>query len=576
MDEQRRDFLEERLNNLPGGCVTKRTINGKCYYYYQWVESGKQYSKVISEEKAVELKAQILERRSLKKELSQTSSTVCKSYEPTIELKPRYLTNVLTGNDIMPLLVKIKDMTQRDVCKKVEEYLCEPNTDKLLIIYGLKGSGKSTIIKSAISNLNSTDLAKTAYIQLSNRDSMEMLESDLETLVSNGFNYFFIDEITLLNGFSDKAYVLYNEYSSKGYKLILSGTDSLSFVINNDKNFIDRCIICKTSYIPFKEAKNIFGVNNLHDFVTEFKKESVDSDFLKSQLLSHENNCLDYFSTAVISNMEKALDYDANELSNEVNKVIDEYNSKLALDVLSACFGKDESIKPETLKRLNEALLFKSKESTINILESRKIKETLSIMDFISDVDVVNLSDLNRKISRTVFTQVSIRYYSVLKMVKDILLGERFKGVSIVERNALMNLFEKSVLDKLVEDVVLYESKLFRVDSDVFTLVFADGKFDMVIFNTHTNKCSIYKIVNSDELSPIVFKDFNDQKKCFDTQFRFGTIEAKYILYLGENKNISGIECLNITDYLNDISLSMDEKRILAEFKKVLNKLIKK
>lgn len=58
-------LLEERIENLPKGYISKKNISGKERYYLQWKEKGKVKSKYIREEELEELvKQQCCFRRS--------------------------------------------------------------------------------------------------------------------------------------------------------------------------------------------------------------------------------------------------------------------------------------------------------------------------------------------------------------------------------------------------------------------------------------------------------------------------------------------------------------------------------
>ena len=61
--------LKKMIAELPAGSISRKTINGKVYFYHQWQENGKTQGYSVSEEKAAEIKIQIESRRALQKEL---------------------------------------------------------------------------------------------------------------------------------------------------------------------------------------------------------------------------------------------------------------------------------------------------------------------------------------------------------------------------------------------------------------------------------------------------------------------------------------------------------------------------
>ena len=62
-------LLEERIEKLPKGYISKKNINGKAQHYLQWKENGKVKSKYIRDEELEELKNQIAERKKLQSRL---------------------------------------------------------------------------------------------------------------------------------------------------------------------------------------------------------------------------------------------------------------------------------------------------------------------------------------------------------------------------------------------------------------------------------------------------------------------------------------------------------------------------
>ena len=51
MDADRINELKNRISELPKGNLTKKTINGKAYYYHRFTEDHKRYEKYILSKK---------------------------------------------------------------------------------------------------------------------------------------------------------------------------------------------------------------------------------------------------------------------------------------------------------------------------------------------------------------------------------------------------------------------------------------------------------------------------------------------------------------------------------------------
>lgn len=63
--------LINKKNNLPQGRIYKKNIKGKTYFYHQFSNQGKRYSKIIKKEDFDELNKQILERLEIEKQIKE-------------------------------------------------------------------------------------------------------------------------------------------------------------------------------------------------------------------------------------------------------------------------------------------------------------------------------------------------------------------------------------------------------------------------------------------------------------------------------------------------------------------------
>ena len=80
--------LAKRIADLPKGYISRKTINGKVYYYHQWSENGQKKSRYLHDDEIETLSRQIEERRSLQtilKNIRQVSkSPVFREDEPIL------------------------------------------------------------------------------------------------------------------------------------------------------------------------------------------------------------------------------------------------------------------------------------------------------------------------------------------------------------------------------------------------------------------------------------------------------------------------------------------------------------
>jgi len=71
MDRVHFETYRQRLQALPTGGITYKTIRGHRYAYYQWMENGKQRARRVKDEELESLTAQLKERKEILELLKQ-------------------------------------------------------------------------------------------------------------------------------------------------------------------------------------------------------------------------------------------------------------------------------------------------------------------------------------------------------------------------------------------------------------------------------------------------------------------------------------------------------------------------
>ena len=75
----------------------------------------------------------------------------------------------------------------------------------------------------------------------------------------------------------------------------------------------------------------------------------------------------------------------------------------------------------------------------------------------------------------------------------------------------------------------------------------------MVVFDPEEGNCQIYEVKHSKEMVPGQCRHLLDAKKCEKTEFRYGPIIGKYVIYRGENANLEEVGYLNVEEYLKNL-----------------------
>lgn len=558
------------------GGITYKTINGKRYAYYQWTENGKQHSRRVKDDEFLELSAKIAAERSA-----------------VYSAAPQFKTDVKIGSQLTRFYASVMKWKKREIFSVLHDYVYGESNDRVMILYGLRRTGKTTLVRQLIGEMSSEMQMKTAFVQLSSRHSLAEVNHDLKLLESLGYRYVFVDEVTMLQDFIEGAALFSDIFAASGMKIVLSGTDSLGFVFSEDEQLYDRCFLLHTTFIPYREFENVLGVVGIDRFIEFGGTMSMGGSNYNTDRFTFatKKSADEYVDSAVARNIQHSLKcyqheghfrslqelYNAGELTSAINRVVEDGNHRFTIDVLTRNFKsgdlkrsqanlRRDRFKPTDVldrvdidsvtKRLKELLLIKDREEqsvAINESHRAEIKEYLDLLDLTCDIDVVNMSSLNEQHSRTVLSQPGLRFAQASALIQSLLLDETFRDISIAERMSI----EKRILDeirgRMMEEIVLLETKMARPDMQVFQLQFAVGEFDMVVFDPRNACCEIYEIKHSGQMAKEQCRHLLDSKKCADTEFRYGKILSKNVIYRGNAGTFGEIRYLNVEDYLKSL-----------------------
>lgn len=111
----------------------------------------------------------------------------------------------------------------------------------------------------------------------------------------------------------------------------------------------------------------------------------------------------------------------------------------------------------------------------------------------------------------------------------------------------------------MLADIVLLETmKAADKHQQVFKLQFADGAFDMVVYDREQDRCKIYESKHSGQQVPAQHRHLLDEEKCRLTERRFGQITERTVLYRGDDMRLdNGVKYRNVEEYLQALSEGM-------------------
>jgi transcriptional regulator with XRE-family HTH domain len=103
---------------------------------------------------------------------------------PAVDIEfNEYKTNVVTGAGLQDLVRGVAKYQKRDCFALLQRFITTPIDGKIGTLYGLRRTGKTTLLFQMISEL---PVEKTAYIKIKTSDNMSMLTKDLRVLHNKG------------------------------------------------------------------------------------------------------------------------------------------------------------------------------------------------------------------------------------------------------------------------------------------------------------------------------------------------------------------------------------------------------
>ena len=177
----------------------------------------------------------------------------------------KFKTYVRIGDELLKMASPAKKFRRRECYGALHDYVFGGQQDKVLVLYGLRRTGKTTMIRQIILEMTPKQREKTAFLQLNKLNTLSQVNADLRLLEENGFEYVFIDEVTMMKDFIEGAALFSDIYAASGMKIVLSGTDSLGFVFTEQDQLYDRCIMLHTTFIPYREFENVLGIKGIDE-----------------------------------------------------------------------------------------------------------------------------------------------------------------------------------------------------------------------------------------------------------------------------------------------------------------------
>ncbi len=174
--------LEEKKKKLAKGSISRKRIGGEDYFYHRTRENGKVKEKYIRFEELDALRSEIEERHRIEKKIKELKLT-------EKEERPTFLTDIVISDALIDISSSVAGWKKRSIFKSLETYIYSSLSDRVFILYGLRRTGKTTMIRQLIHEMNKENRDAAAYIRINRSTSLKDVYKDMKKLQSMHYRY---------------------------------------------------------------------------------------------------------------------------------------------------------------------------------------------------------------------------------------------------------------------------------------------------------------------------------------------------------------------------------------------------
>ncbi len=480
---------------------------------------------------------------------------------------------------------------------KFRDLVVNTNDRKVVALYGLRRTGKSTLMAQLIMDIGQYN--NTCLIQCSSGDYTD----DLRKAIKGHQNcrYIFVDEAAKLEDFSKDASFLSDIYSAR-HRIVLSGTDSLAFRIAQIEELYEKIHMIHTTYIPYKEYNYLLG-RSLDDYIQYGGTLTPENTFYNVEMTE------EYSNSAIAENIQHSLDnlgidgeYGSlsvfrtnDELTTFLNKIIEIYNRKFTHKIVNNNFKTHDILTLFEHNKNKTTADYYQLDTKTNIYLRDEIRYSLNILENLSEYATKNtineaksyLEDLDviYKIPGTdevIFTQPGLKYSQCTAQV-DVILNSCNINFSESQRKELSAQLANDIKGRMLEDIIYYQmakdeeiSREFRVSK--FQRPNA-GEFDLALIAKNTNEAYIIEVKHSGKVVDKQARHLTNTALCKSFEEETGSsIVGRMVVYMGPTlkEKQHGVNYVSAEDFLTDTRRVLEKVRTVEEIRATIPAVFRK
>lgn len=506
---------------------------------------------------------------------------------------------------------------KRKAYVEVEEYVKSNKRDtKICAIYGIRRTGKSTLMEQVAQNLSDEQKKQAWFITCNNDTDFYDVVAFITKMLEKGDKYFFIDEITSAKNFQNIGQVLSDVFvKMDDAKIVVTGTDSLGLSLVHRGMMYDRIKFIPTTYTSFSEYSTLTGVNNIDDYI---KLGST----LKTDCFSSYKETQNYIETSIVFNIIGSLEkseglkkypptlteiYNNNDLNNAIQRIINHFAQSLTVKILTEQITihplstalhnlAEKGNKPGLLMRqnidfekINDSVAYALGIHTTRTSPVEE-KHINVLSDFLEDIGLITTIPVIESFSNRTF-QKDMKiishpgmFHAIIKYTLDELQKNEnwLQDVSNEDRTKLLESTYTSAVGDILENIVIKDifellSNGKRVNKDDFfgentgrwyvskLSIYdknskRDYEADLIIFDKEKKETYLFEIKHSKDVVEQQSKHLENERFNQYVEENFGQVKRTIVLYNGEIDTSLTVPRISVTKFLKELSKQFNTK----------------
>lgn len=409
---------------------------------------------------------------------------------------------------------------------KLNSYL-QSSSNNIMILSGIRRTGKTILLNQLAYNNSNNSI----IIQCEDNDTVENI---IREVMNYNKKYIFIDEVTKIYNINKNINLFYDLLTSKGYKVILTGTDSLSFEKSFKDSLFGRYEVVKIKPLNIIEYERLTGKD-----IGSYKLDG-------GLFYSSEEDVLNDITNNIYNSINKN-----NTLNDLSNLTKDEIKSIIVMFLIRVVWVEEIErlksfkalgIKNEDIAEINNFL----SKVVLNFnpyFEYNTLKDISIIYKYLVEIGIIheNKGIISESKDKKIITPIN-HMFTINNLVENYCTNnnlfinkgqlkgiefERFMNSQVILTNNVNEIghFEKGSME--LDDIILKDNKLIMVD---------------------------YKLTDKLE---IAFEHYNNSIKKIIKNIIIDKTNLKVeelVVYKGKTDEYKGIQFKNYKEYLKELN----------------------